>query len=144
MRKPVESQPGFGVAVSDVYRQPAPIKGWMANENLVDMPPESAYLLDNWFPETNSIKIRDGYNVHSFVLGGSPVETIMVYQAGTNIAVFAAVGSGIYDVTVQVDDPWSFYYWAEGLPWFGSSSTPIPWPSTFYWGGSFISFNPPQ
>jgi hypothetical protein len=115
----------------------------MANENIVDMPPESAYALDNWFPETNSIKIRDGYGVHNLVLGGSPVETIMVYQAGTNIAVFAAVGSGIYDVTAEVADPWSLYYWAEGLLWFGSESTPTPW-DTFFWGPGILSFNPPE
>lgn len=142
VRKPVESKTKFGEAVSDIYRQPAPIKGWMANENLVDMPPESAYQLDNWFPETNSIRIRDGYAVHSLVLGGVPVETIMVYQAGTNVGVFAAVGSAIYDVTDQVADPWLYGMWAEGLLWFYSESTPTPW-DTFFWGGSIISFNPP-
>jgi hypothetical protein len=142
VRKPIKRKATFGSQISDVYRQPAPTKGWIASENIVGMPPDSAFLLDNWFPETNSIKLRAGYDVHSLVLGGSPVDTIMVYQAGTNVSIFAAVGSSIYDVTATVADPWDFVYWAEGLPWFGSTSTPTPW-VTFFWGGSFVSFNPP-
>jgi hypothetical protein len=114
----------------------------MANEVLVDMPPDSAYLLDNWFPETNSIKIRDGYSVHSLVLGNEAVETLMIYQAGTTVFVFAAVDDAIYDVTAQVADPWSLYYWGEGLVWYGSESAAVPW-VTFFWGGSIVSFNPP-
>jgi hypothetical protein len=99
MRKPGSRKAGPGQRISSVFRQAAPIKGWISNENIVGMDPDSAFQLDNWFPETNSIKLRPGYSVHNFIPGSSPIETIMVYQAGGAIQLFAASGSSIFDVT---------------------------------------------
>jgi hypothetical protein len=143
MRRPARQRSAFAAAKTRVYRQPAPVKGWIASENIVGMPPDSAYQLDNWFPETNSIKLRPGYDVHNVVLGGAPIDTIMVYQAGASLALFAASGSAIYDVSAAAASPWTEAYWT---PWelaYQAAPAPDPW-SSFYWGPATLSFNPPE
>lgn len=143
MRRPARQRASFAAPKSGVYRQPAPVKGWIASENIVGMPPDSAFQLDNWFPETNSIKLRPGYAVHNLVLGGAPIDTIMVYQAGTTLALFAATGSAIYDVSELAAPPWTLSHWTPWEMAFEAGQTPAPW-SNFYWGLETLSFNPPE
>lgn len=78
---------------------PAPVGGLNDRESVVNMPKEDAVKLTNWFPHPAYIGTRKGRKPH--VTGfTSPVETIVEYAAedGSN-KIFAASGSGIYDVT---------------------------------------------
>lgn len=101
MRKAKKRKSADRGQTSVPFTQAAPTKGWISSENIIGMDPESAYLLDNWFPETNSIVIRAGFAVHSSVPGFGPVETLMAYQAGGSDKLFAVSGGGIYDVTID-------------------------------------------
>lgn len=109
MRKPLKAKSSNRGQTVAVYTQAAPIKGWVSSENIVGMDPQSAYQLDNWFPETNSIILRAGFGVHSSVPGFSPITTLMAYKAGATEKLFAVAAGGIYDVTIDSmsSDPFS-------------------------------------
>lgn len=78
---------------------PPPVGGWDTRNALADMPVENAIILDNWFPETDKITMRRGYEEHATGLSGA-VETLMEYTPPTGSGVlFAADGGGIYDVS---------------------------------------------
>lgn len=77
---------------------PAPIRGLRSDKGLTAEQPGVAMLLTNWVPETDAVRLRRGYTDH--VTGSSLVETLMPYNAAGDSALFAAIGTGIYDVTV--------------------------------------------
>lgn len=63
------------------------------------MEPLYATVLDNWFPDTNDLRVRKGYEEHVTGVTGY-VESLMVYNEpdGTQ-TLFAAANSAFYDVT---------------------------------------------
>lgn len=76
----------------------APIGGLNATSAQANMPETEAPLMDNWFPDSSSVNLRNGYVEH--VTGFTDiVETIAAYNYGSTKEVFAAAGTGIYDVT---------------------------------------------
>lgn len=90
--------PQGGTAVP--YPRHAPIKGWIANENIADMDEDAAYVMDNWFPETDSIRVRKGSLTFATLPSATDaVETVMVYNAGGTQAIFGAQAGKIYDAT---------------------------------------------
>ena len=85
--------------VARVQKQLAPTKGWVADRNIIRLDPDAAYQLDNWFPSPFSIKLRPGYDIHNYLQNGTAIDTLMVYEAGNTVNVFAVSGSVIYDVS---------------------------------------------
>jgi hypothetical protein len=92
--------------VSRVYSFNAPVKGWFTAENTAAMPTDSAYVLVNWYPETDTITVRPGFIEYAELPddGEEPpavrrVGSLMVYEAGSARFIFAAAGDAIYDVT---------------------------------------------
>lgn len=79
---------------------PAPVKGWNTKAVLSDMDPMEAVIMDNWFPDSDEIRVRRGYASHATGLGAA-VETLMTYSGGSGQTMFAAAGSNIYDVTAS-------------------------------------------
>lgn len=77
---------------------PAPIGGWNARAPLAEMPSTNAVVLDNFFPLTTQLALRDGYTDHVTGITGT-VNTLMGYNSPTTRKMFAAAGSAIYDVT---------------------------------------------
>jgi hypothetical protein len=75
----------------------APTDGWRTDIPFTDMPPKSAATLLNFFPEPGYIRARNGSNVFASGMPSS-VQTIIPYS-GLAQNLFAASGSGIYDVT---------------------------------------------
>lgn len=85
--------------VSRSVSVPAPVGGWNTLNALPDMPPEDAVILDNWFPNTNGVSLRNGSSSWATGMSGT-AETLMRYGAiGSTQKLFAASGSRIYDVT---------------------------------------------
>lgn len=78
---------------------PAPVGGWNARDSLENMGRQDAIRLINWFPRTTYCEIRGGSTSWATGLPALP-ETLMAYNApsGTN-KMYAAVSSGIYEVT---------------------------------------------
>ncbi|MGB0697736.1 MAG: hypothetical protein ACPGOY_18955 [Rhodospirillaceae bacterium] len=78
---------------------PPPVGGWNARDALAEMPASDAVILENWFPGTDSVKLRRGYASHATGLGGA-VESLVPYvDTNGNASLFAAAGGAIYDVT---------------------------------------------
>jgi hypothetical protein len=74
------------------------VQGLNARDALASMDPADAITLDNWFPRGNDVLLRRGHQSHVTGLPGN-VETLMQYSSGSTNTLFAASGSGIYDVT---------------------------------------------
>lgn len=91
---------------------PAPVSGWIRNESLATPnargPDGSkvygAFMLENWFPTTEGVRMRAGSAQHSLLGDGSlPVLSLFKYVNGNNRSMFGAIATGIYDVTVASD-----------------------------------------
>jgi hypothetical protein len=74
------------------------VQGLNARDALASMDAADAITLDNWFPRGNDVLLRRGHQSHVTGLPGN-VETLMQYSSGSTNTLFAASGSGIYDVT---------------------------------------------
>lgn len=78
---------------------PAPTLGWNKRDNIANMEPLDAVILDNWFPTPSDVMLRKGFDDHVTGITGQ-VESLMPYQtpAGTN-TLFGAAGTSFYNVT---------------------------------------------
>ena len=48
---------------------PAPIGGWNTRDEVGNMPPQDAEILDNWVPDVNSLKPRKGFKQFASAVG---------------------------------------------------------------------------
>lgn len=80
---------------------PAPVGGLNDRDSLAAMPPEDAVILDNWWVLPSKLRVRNGSS--DWATGFSaPVNTIVDYSPPSGVdKLFAASGSGIYDITVK-------------------------------------------
>ncbi len=83
---------------------PAPVGGLDAISPLAGMPGTSAVALDNMFPQAGYVEIRKGHARHNLITGGPAIESLMPYHAlaAANDVLFAAGGTGVWDVTAAV------------------------------------------
>jgi hypothetical protein len=88
-----------GRRIASIKTAAAPTGGWNARDNLGEMNPKDAVILDNLIPMTTQVALRDGSADHVTGITGE-VETLAVYRKadGSN-QMFGAAGSSIYDVT---------------------------------------------
>jgi len=84
--------------VSQSVTIPAPVGGWNARDPSAQMPATDAVALVNFFPGTAECKLRYGYTQHATGLPGQ-VESLMDYEGGIASELYAACGSGFYNVT---------------------------------------------
>src|SRR6185312_4949755 len=77
----------------------APVKGWNTRDALDAMDPADAVLLDNWFPDTAGVLVRNGYQPYATSVGTNPVQTLVSYHAGSIQKFLAASSGNIYDVS---------------------------------------------
>lgn len=85
-------------AVSQPVSLPAPVGGWNARDALPSMAPSDAVILENWYPATTEVALRDGYTKHATGITGQ-VETLMAYSGAATDELFAIAGGNVYDVT---------------------------------------------
>ena len=83
---------------ANVASLPAPIGGWNARDSLANMAPTDAVTLDNYFPGVSNVNLRGGYTKHATGLPDQ-VESLLVYSGAATNEMFAASGTGFYDVT---------------------------------------------
>lgn len=81
---------------ADIYTFPAPMRGWIQNENLLAVQPGGASVLDNWICTSDGARVRGGSLRHATV--GEAVASLMTYKTNTEM-LFAATASAIYDIT---------------------------------------------
>lgn len=80
---------------------PAPSGGLVLSENLANMPPNSAIVLNNGFPTLTGTRVRGGSQKVASI--GTTVESLFTYVEATTQKIFAAGGGAIYDVTSPAD-----------------------------------------
>jgi hypothetical protein len=78
---------------------PPPIEGWDAVSPVQAMSPKRAIKLENWFPQPSWVELRRGCARFATLVETDPVETVMSYQGASAVALFAASGTSIWDIT---------------------------------------------
>lgn len=88
--------------VSQTASLPPPIGGLNARDALSDLDPKDALLLDNFFPENNSIHLRRGHLEHTDTGTAAAVRSLMTYGASDGDQILlAASGGSIFDATAS-------------------------------------------
>jgi hypothetical protein len=100
MRRAVSPQNQF---VSRDKMLPAPVAGWVTNTNIAEPVKKSAILLENWFPERKSLRLRGGAFRHATVSSTLACESLFSYQSGTTEVLFGATSSAVYNITSPAD-----------------------------------------
>lgn len=79
---------------------PAPVGGWNDRDSIADMKPTDAVIMKNFWPQTDSVGVRDGWVDHATGLPGL-IESLMVYNAANGTQeMYAASGTAFYDVSL--------------------------------------------
>ena len=73
-------------------QEPAPVKGWMSQENFAEADPQSAVILTNMFPEADAVRARRGHTEHATGMSGA-VRSLLRYVPQGTAALFGAVAS---------------------------------------------------
>ncbi len=76
---------------------PAPVRGWIENENLAANAGMGATVLENGFPLTSTVRIRGGALLVALV--GSAAKGFITYQSGSVAKIFAASATDLYDIS---------------------------------------------
>ena len=81
---------------------PNPERGWITNDNLAKAKPGGAKVLDNLWPELNSLKLRGGNVLWATVHATDPCESLFAYRYGTTTKLFGATATNIYEISNPV------------------------------------------
>lgn len=96
---------------SRTHTFPAPVRGWVENENLAANQGMGCSILENGFPLLSTVRVRGGPLSVADI--GDPVVTLLPYRSGSVAQFFAVSENDIYDVssfsTGAVD--------ASSMPW---------------------------
>ncbi len=84
--------------VASVRGITAPWRGLNTRDRLEEQSTEFATVLDNFIAENGEVTLRNGFSEHATGMPAD-VESLMAYSAAGTRKLFAAAGSGIYDVT---------------------------------------------
>lgn len=95
IQKMTNGQPPQGVPSSS-FTFPAPIRGWILNENLATTQPAGARILDNWLCTTTGVRVRGGSVKYATL--PAAVTSLFAYNSTTD-AFFAATAAGIFTIT---------------------------------------------
>lgn len=85
------------------YRFPAPIRGWVLDENRAIAQPGGARVLDNWIPTTTGVRVRGGARKYATVHATEAVESLFSYKSGATEQFFAASQTVIAEITTVAD-----------------------------------------
>lgn len=77
----------------------APVRGINQRDNLLELRPDEALDLVNWIASPSHVRVRSGYGAHALV--SQALSSLMGYADGTNVHLFAAGTSNVYDVTTS-------------------------------------------
>jgi len=95
LRKPVQEQ---AQNKSRPYTFVAPRGGWVTSQNLVQSPPGTAQVLENWRPTTTGISLRGGSRTHA-TINSTGVVSMIAYNPTGAQKLFAADATSIYNIT---------------------------------------------
>jgi hypothetical protein len=81
---------------------PAPTSGWVSNRNLAMPVPMSAVVLENFFPNADTVRVRGGTQKHATV-GTDPCESLMVYKGGSVERLFGSCDGEVFHISSPAD-----------------------------------------
>lgn len=87
-----------GTQKAKIVSVSAPTGGWNARDSLADMDKKDAVILQNFWPGTTSVLLRNGFTEYATGISGQ-VETLMAYNSGTASKFFAGAVDSYYNVT---------------------------------------------
>lgn len=103
MTKIMSRQQRLAIAQKPVAVAPpsvsSPIKGWNTRDALTAMDPLDAVQLDNWYPDTSGLNLRNGYVPYATGMGTGSVQTLAEYNANGVRKLFAGANDAIYDIS---------------------------------------------
>jgi hypothetical protein len=76
---------------------PAPVRGWVENENLAMNSGVGAMVAENGFPLTYTVRVRGGDLKVATI--GAAVTALMPYRSGTTAKLFAASATAVYNIS---------------------------------------------
>lgn len=82
------------------FSMPPPVGGWNARDNVAQMRPTDALVLDNWWPTPTDVQVRKGSASYATLPSGQNISTLMglANRDGT-FKRFAASQDGVWDIT---------------------------------------------
>ena len=100
-RKAPQPQGGKGgqPPSSQVHSFPAPVRGWITNENISKAGPAGATVLENIVPEEYSARVRGGLSKWATVHATNPCTSFIAYRYGGTAKLFATTAAEIYPIT---------------------------------------------
>lgn len=78
---------------------PSPVGGLNGRDGLADMPPDDAFVMDNWFPNNTTVDTRNGNQTFTTGIGG-PCESLETYTGGAGSKMLVFGNGSIFAVTV--------------------------------------------
>lgn len=78
---------------------PAPVRGWITNENLSASTEGGALIMDNFIPTQTGVKFRGGSSEFFDGGDGLPIKSLFTYKISGNSELFAADDATIWDIT---------------------------------------------
>jgi hypothetical protein len=83
---------------------PAPVRGWVTNENLAAAGVASALVLENGFPTSKGVEIRGGKDKYATLADADPVYSIWTFKTATAEKFFGADETNIFDISTIADE----------------------------------------
>jgi hypothetical protein len=83
------------------YAFPAPIRGWVINENIAAAQTASARILDNFVPTRTGIRLRRGRTLHATI--DDDCTALFSHVDGSARTFFAATADAVFDITSPAD-----------------------------------------
>lgn len=77
----------------------APTSGWVTATNLSEPKKKTAVVLENWFPQRRSCRLRGGATKKATISASLAVQSVFTYSAGTTNKLFAATSAAVYNIT---------------------------------------------
>ncbi|MCO5157592.1 MAG: hypothetical protein M9945_12730 [Aquamicrobium sp.] len=81
---------------------PAPIAGWVTADAMIASRPNSAQVLENFFPTQKSIRTRGGLRMWGSY-GINPIRSMLVYNVEGNAQFFTSTGDALWNSTAPTD-----------------------------------------
>lgn len=91
---------------------PAPVRGWIEDENLALNRGLACSVMENCFPLQNTVRVRKGTGDNVATVGDA-AKALIPYQSGTTEKLFATTASALYDISSFDDDTVPTASWTQ-------------------------------
>lgn len=66
---------------TQLFSQAPPVGGWNTRDDIADMSPQDAPYLENWFPDTTAVRVRNGCRHYASVSVSANFETLIEFNS---------------------------------------------------------------